>query len=141
MKMLSRQINKDSISDKAASGIAKGILKSQSGFAKYMQSFTKSWKKKQQCIFLYLVCLCFGGLSIVAIVNPFKTSNTDSAIMPKSIISTKNIHTQNKGFAITAYEFQQVQEFKMKYPNLVKERPELFDSLSLIEELYYLQKK
>lgn len=141
MKLFSKNISNSAITDKAANGIANGILKSQIGFAKYMFSVTKNWKQKQQWIFLYLVCLFFGGLSIVAIVNPFKTKEQDKAIIPKPISVPKNINQQNNDFVITENEFQQVQEYKRKYPNLQKERPGLFDSLSLIEQVYYSQKK
>ena len=141
MKTMNRQINKEAMTDKAANGIAKGILKTQSVFEKYMRSLSKNWKNKQQWIFLYLVCLVFGGLSIVAIVNPFRVKDTNSSLIPKPIAVPKSIHQQRNGFAITESEFQQVQDYKAKYPNLQKERPGLFDSLSLIEEVYHSQKK
>lgn len=141
MKTMNRQINKEALTDKAANGIAKGILKTQSGFQKYMRSLSKNWKGKQQWIFLYSVCLVFGGLSIVAIVNPFRVKDTNSSLIPKSIAVPKSIHQQRNGFAITENEFKQVQEYKAKHPNLQQERPGLFDSLSLIEDVYYSQKK
>jgi len=141
MKLFNKNIKSSALTDKAANWIASGILKSQNGFAKYMYSLTKNWKQKQQWIFLYLVCLFFGGLSIVAIVNPFKAKVQDKTIIPKSISVPKNIHQQNKGFAITENELRQVQEYKAKHPSLQQEQPGLFDSLSLIEEVYYSQKK
>lgn len=141
MKTMNRQINKEALTDKAANGIAKGILKTQSGFEKYMRSLSKNWKGKQQWIFLYLVCLVFGGLSIVAIVNPFRVKDTNSSLIPKPIAVPKSIRQQRNGFAITENEFQQVQQYKSKHPNLQTERPGLFDSLTLIEEVYYSQKK
>lgn len=141
METMNRQINKEALTDKAANRIAKGILKTQSGFEKYMQSLSKNWKVKQQWIFLYLVCLVFGGLSIVAIVNPFRAKDTNSSLIPKPIAVPKSIHQQKNGFAITENEFKQVQEYKAKHPNLQQVRPELFDSLSLIEDVYYSQKK
>ena len=141
MKTMNRQINKEAMTDKAANGIAKGILKTQSVFEKYMRSLSKNWKNKQQWIFLYLVCLVFGGLSIVAIVNPFRVKDTNSSLIPKPIAVPKSIHQQKNGFAITENEFKQVQEYKAKHPNLQQVRPELFDSLSLIEDVYYSQKK
>ena len=141
MKTLNKQINKEVLTDKAANGIAQGILKSQNGFAKYMQLLSKNWKGKQQWIFLYFVCLIFGGLSIVAIVHPFRVKDTNSSLIPKHIAVPKSIHQQRNGFAITENEFKQVQEYKAKHPTLQKERPGLFDSLSLIEEVYYSQKK
>jgi hypothetical protein len=141
MKFFKKDIKRNELTDKAANGIAKGILKSQNGFAKTMSSATKNWKQKQQWIFLYLVCLFFGGLSIWAIVNSFENKESNKAIIPKSITVPKNIHPQSNVFVITENEFQQVQEYKRTYPNLQKERPGLFDSLSMVEQIYYSQKK
>ncbi|MEO7488870.1 MAG: hypothetical protein ABIU77_17295 [Ferruginibacter sp.] len=134
-------MNKETITDKAANGIANGILKSQTGFAICMHSITKNWEGRQQWIFLSAVCVCFGGLSIIAVVNPFRMQGDGDSIRPKSIVVPRNIHRQNNGFAITENELKKAQEYKAGHPNLQKERPGLFDSLSLIEEVYYLQKK
>ena len=141
MKLFKKDIKRNDLTDKAANGIANGILKSQNGFAKSMSSVTKNWKRKQQWIFLYVVCLFFGGLSILAVVNSLKTREPNKAIILKSISVPKNIHQQSNVFVITESEFHQIQECKRKYPNLQKERPGLFDSLSLVEQIYYSQKK
>lgn len=141
MKFFKRDINQSIIQDKAATGIANGILKSQRWFASNLERLTEKWKQKQQWIFLYLVCLLFGGLSIAAVVNAFKVSATSKTIIPKSIAVPKNIYQGNNQFVITENEFQQVQEYKRKHPNLIKEKPGLWDSLTLIEQSYYSQKK
>ena len=141
MKFFRRNINQSIIQDKAATGIANGILKSQRWFASNLETLTKKWKQKQQWIFLYLVCLLFGGLSIIAVVNAFKVSATSKTIIPKSIAVPKNIYLDNNSFLITENEFKQVQEYKKQHPNLLIERPGLWDSLTLIEQSYYSQKK
>ena len=141
MKFFKRDINQSIIQDKAATGIANGILKSQRWFASNLERLTEKWKQKQQWIFLYLVCLLFGGLSIIAVVNAFKVSATSKTIIPKSIAVPKNIYLDNNSFLITENEFKQVQEYKKQHPNLLIERPGLWDSLTLIEQSYYSQKK
>ena len=141
MKLFKRKEGQVNIPDKAATGIANGILKSQRWFANTLESLTNKWKQKQQWIFLYTVCFLFGGLSIAAIVNFFNVPETTKAIMPKSITVPKNIYKEDKAFLITENEFQKVQEYKRTHPNLIKERPGLFDSLILIEQSYYSQKK
>jgi len=141
MKLFKRKEGQVKIADKAATGVANGILKSQRWFANTLESLTNKWKQKQQWIFLYAVCLVFGGLSIAAIVNSFKTGANSNRLMPKSISVPKNIYNEDKAFLITENEFQQVQEYKHTHPNLIKERPGLFDSLILIEQTYYSQKK
>ena len=141
MKLFKRNKSQLNIQDKAATGISNGILKTQSWFAINLQQVTKSWKQKQQWIFLYLVCIAFGGMSIVAIVNSFKVSDKEKSIIPKPISIPGNTYKKDKAFLITENEFQKVQEYKLKHPNLIKERPGLFDSLTLIEQVYYSQKK
>lgn len=141
MKFLKKNSSEINIRDKAANGLANGILKFQGWFATSLESLTKSWKQKQQWIFLCMICVGFGGLSIAAIVNSFKVSDKSKVITPKSISIPKNIYTEDKAFLITENEFQQVQEYKSKHPELIKERPGLYDSLSLIEQAYHLQIK
>jgi hypothetical protein len=141
MKLFERKERQVNIPDKAAIVIANGILKSQHWFANTLEGLTGKWKQKQQWFFLYGVCFLFGGLSIAAIVNSFKVPENDNALMPKSISVPKNIYKEGKAFFITENEFQKVQEYKRTHANLIKERPGLFDSLVLIEQSYYSQKK
>ncbi len=141
MKLLTKHIIKEDITDKAANGIANGILNSQNSFARHMFFITKKWKQKHQWIFLYMVCLIFGGMSILAIVRPFKIKEMNKVFMPKFINIPKNIVPKNRVLVITENEFQKVQEYKQKHPNLEKEKPGLSDSLGLIEQIYYSQKK
>ena len=141
MKLFKKNIKGNELTDKAANEVAKGILKSQNSFAKYMSRFTKKWKQKQQWVFLYVVCLFFGGMSIMTVVNSFKSKEDSKTIIPKSISLPRNIQQQSNVHAITENEIQQVQKYKSKYPNLQKERPGLFDSLSMVEQIYYSQKK
>lgn len=141
MKLFKSTTVKRDLANKAATRIANAIIKSQNVFASHMFSFTKNWKQKQQMIFLYMVCFVFGGLSIVAIINPFKAKDQDETIILKSLSVPKSIQKQKNQFTITENEFQQVHEYKRKFPNLQKERPGLFDSLNLVEQMYYSQKK
>ena len=141
MKLFKRKEGQVNIPDKAATGIANGILKTQRWFANTLESLTNKWKQKQQWIFLYTVCFLFGGLSIAEVVNSFKVPENAKVLMPKSISVPKNIYKEGKAFLITENEFQKVQEYKRTHPSLIKERPGLFDSLVLIEQSYYSQKK
>lgn len=141
MKLFKRNKSQVNIQDKAATGIANGILKSQRWFATNLETLTNKWKQKQQWIFLYLICIAFGGMSIAAIVNSFKTPANSKDLIPKSISVPKNIYKEDKPFLITENEFQKVQEYKRTNLNLIRERPGLFDSLIQIEQSYYSQKK
>jgi hypothetical protein len=140
MKLLKKNISQTNIPDKAATGIANGILKSQRWFANSLEGVTKKWKQKQQWFFLSGVCILFGGLSIAAIVNSFRQPANSKAIMPKAISIPKTIQKNTNSYRITEKEFEQVQIYKQQHPDLIKERPGLFDSLALIEQSYYSQK-
>lgn len=141
MRLIKSNKNQVNITDKAANGIANGILKCQHLFANNLERISVKWKEKQQWIFLYSVCFIFGGLSLVAIIDSFKISENTETHMPPSITAPKNLYIEKSGFLITENEFQQVKQYKSNHPNLVKERPGLFDSLTLIEQVYYSQKK
>jgi hypothetical protein len=140
MKLFKKNINQTNIPDKAAAGIANGILKSQRWFASNLEGVTKKWKQKQQWFFLLGICILFGGLSITAIVNSFRQPANSTVIMPKAISIPKTIQNNTNPYLITEQEFQQVQTYKQQHPDLIKERPGLFDSLTLIEQSYYSQK-
>ncbi len=141
MKIFQRDRSGISMTDKAAKAIAAGILEVQNRFAKILQRITMNWSQKHQWIFLYLVCGLFGTLSILAIMQPFKTCKASRIIILKSIIVPKSIYREDKAFLITEKEFQQVEKYKAMHPELLKIRPGLYDSLSLIEQSYYSQQK
>lgn len=140
MKLFKKNINQTNIPDKAATSIANGILKLQRWFANNLEGVTKKWKHKQQWFFLLGVCVLFGGLSIAAIVNSFRQSANSNTIMPNAISIPKAIQNNTNLCLITEKEFQQVQSYKQQHPDLIKKRPGLFDSLTLIEQSYYSQK-
>jgi len=140
MKLFKKNISQTNLPDKAATGIANGILKLQRWFANNLEGLTIKWKHKQQWLFLSGVCILFGGLSIAAIVNSFWEQNNSKVIIPKAISIPKAIQNITNPYLISEKEIQQVQAYKQQHPNLIKERPRLFDSLTLIEQSYFSQK-
>ena len=140
MKLFQKNISQTNLPDKAATGIANGILKLQRWFANNLEGLTIKWKHKQQWLFLSGVCILFGGLSIAAIVNSFWEQNNSKVIIPKAISIPKAIQNITNPYLISEKEIQQVQAYKQQHPNLIKERPRLFDSLTLIEQSYFSQK-
>ena len=158
MKLFRKNIiqTKPAISDKAAGWIANGILKTQKKFANVLGKISNSWKTKQQWIFLYLVCLVFGGLSLVAVIKPFNKKAQIIFIKPTAIKTPVNIHSNEDMslVTITDNEIKQVHKFKhvldslsatnegkIKVNKFLNQRPGLMDSLEMVEQLYYLQKK
>ena len=132
---------KHQISEKLAVCIAGVIIKLQHWFAKNLQTITKNWKQPQRLIFLYLICLIFGGMSMVIILQPFSSSGVSKRLQINFIQKNNNYKPPQKGFLITKEELQKVQQYKLEHPNLGKEMPGLYDSLQLIEHAYYSQQK
>ena len=133
---------KSGVSDKAAGWIANSILKVQGKFAGTLGKLSVSWKRKQQWIFLYTVCLVFGGLSIISVIQSFKTNHI---LKTTAIKVPRNIHKESS-VRITENEFKKVENFKRSLDSgsrekLKEERPGLMDSLEMVEQLYYSQKK
>ena len=88
---------KSPLSDKAAGWIASGILKAQNKFAKVLGKMSASWKTKQQLVFLYLVSIVLGGLSVTAIIKPFDKKAENNVSKPATIKTPRMIpdETQN----------------------------------------------
>lgn len=139
MKLFRSHRKNPSIAEAAAGKIAGRILGIQRQFDARMGRLTKDWKRKQQWIFLYCICLAFGGLSLVAIIRPFSVPGHPT-LMPKSISRPTQLNNHQDGFVITEEEFRQVQAYKRAHPDLKEVRPSLLDSLNLIEQTYYSQK-
>ena len=132
---------KQQISEKLAVCIAGVIIKVQYWFAKNLQSITKNWKQPQRLIFLYLICLIFGGMSMIIILQPFSSSGVSKRLQINFIQKNNNYKPPQKGFLITKEELLKVQQYQLVHPNLDKEMPGLYDSLQLIEQAYYSQQK
>ncbi len=135
-----------------AKKIAKAILSVQKKFADGMAKVSAKWKVRHQWTFLYLFCLIFGSLSVVAIIQPFKNKNIFKK--PAAIHLPKLLPLQKEKIIITDNEITRVHAFKQRLDSLSKskegkikvdrflnERPGLFDSLAQVEQLYYSQKK
>ena len=140
MKLFKKHTQPEVVKDKVANRMAHCILNVQSGFANYLCSITKRWNQKNQWAFLILVSLILGGLSILAIVIPYQLTKDQAYILPIQITPPKTLPKYQDEYTITENEFQKIQEYKSIHPNLQTENPPLFDSLKLVEQIYYSQK-
>ena len=140
MKLFKKHTPPEVIKDKVANRIAHGILRVQSGFANYLFSITKRWNQRNQWAFLILVILILGGLSILAIVVPYQLTKNQTYIFPIPFTPSKTIPLHQDEYTITENEFEKILEYKSAHPNLQVENPPLFDSLNLVEQIYYSQK-
>jgi len=129
------------VKDKLANRIAETILKHQLKISNKFYLQTSGWNKSQQLVFLLLTSLAIGGMSIVIMIDCLHASTSFNSAIPAQITSVKGLHREDKSLPITDKEFKAVQEYKLKHPELNTDRPELYDSLQLIEEMYQSQKK
>src|SRR5438105_1946125 len=107
--------------DKAAGWIANGILKVQRKFADALGKVSATWKAKQQLIFLYLITLVLGGLSVIAIVKPFDKKAPNTIPKPAAISIPRAIPDENKNSVrITDHEISRVHQFKQMLDSLSK---------------------
>lgn len=140
------------ISEAAAGRIAKIILAVQAKFARIMGKVSSRWKAKQQLIFMYLICLVLGGLSVIAIIKPF--NNKDVLHRPAEIHLPKLIPRDADKVIITDNEIEKVRGFKQRLDSLsktkegkiklqrfLKARPGFMDSIEKVDQMYYSQKK
>ena len=141
MKQFKNTNRENKISDKIAIGIADSILKFQRYFSNKVQLRTARWKKIEQVAFLFLVCFVCGGTSIVVMVDCLKDSYSNHSIIPNQISSVKSIYKKGKPLPITDKEFRAIQHYKLSHPQLLLDRPGLYDSLQRIEQIYQSQKK
>jgi hypothetical protein len=143
MKRFKRNTNNSgvSVTETAAKGIANGILTLQNLFASYMDKWAGNWQRKQQWVFLYLICLVFGGLSIMLNVQAFTTNHLSTAIKPQNMVTPKSNRLVLQLLTITEKELKAVKDYQQQHPNLIKESPSLYDSLTLVEQQYYSQQK
>lgn len=157
MKLFKRNTDhaKPNVSDKAAGWIANRILKTQNKFANLLGNISSTWKTKQQWIFLYMVWLVFGGLSTISVINAFNQKSKNILGKPATIKTPRNISAkETHPIRITDNEIRHVHVFKrtldslsktpegkIKVNKLLNRRPGLMDSLEMVEELYYSQKK
>ena len=141
MKVSIENAEQKNLSDHIAGSLANWILKYQELFTKMLSVRTIHWSLKQQWIFLCLVCIVFGGASIVAMVQSFRINPTDTVtISATSSVSLKPLANEAPAL-ITREEFEAAKQYNMEHPDLLHELPDLYERLSSIEETYYSQNK
>lgn len=149
MKLFKKNIAQTNLAagDKAAGWIANGILKVQNRFANVLGKMSATWKTKQQLIFIFLITIVLGGLSVMAIIKPFNKKAQNNLSKPAAIKIPMMLPDENDNqVRITYDEIKKIQVFKQsldsaKRKKLLMQRPGLMDSLEMVEQLYYSQKK
>lgn len=123
-----------------ANKIAGYILTIQQSFANKLNKQTKAWPRRRKLVFLLGVCVLFGGMSLSGLFPSSNSLRFDQMFAPDKTKHTIENQPVNQ-LHITDSEFMHVQQFKQDHPDLQTQQPALFDSFSLVEEMYYSQKK
>ena len=132
--------NSEILADKAANKIANFILCLQKMFATAMYKLSKNWQRKQQWLFLCTICLLFGGAGVISILKPVSGNGLPKNIKAEKLTAYPQ-HEKESRILITEDEFKKLHRFKKDNPQIQQVRPGLFDSLGMVEQLYYSQKK
>jgi hypothetical protein len=163
MWLFKKQKSKDgnnanpSTSDKAAREIAGLSLKIQRTFAEGMNKIFRRMNTKKLKGFLILFCICAGGYSIYLAVTAItgseknqKSFKVDPVDVPKHFDKTGDeIMTDAYVDEQTFYKIQGFKKYmdslkqnkNKQYDSILQARPDLMDSVQVLEEIYYSQKQ
>ncbi len=149
------ETSKDSIKDKAASGIAKLINGIQNKFGETLNKKTANLTQRGKIILLIVFCVVFGGGSIYIIIEGLSSSNESSKILKSKFISVpKHVDKTGEGSPqinvfITAEDIRRITQFRRYmdslkttkqglqiHDSIISARPGLMDSLTEVERLY-----
>ncbi len=146
-----------SMRDKVAGKIAGAGMRVQRKFAEGMNKLFEGMNAKKLKVFLVLFCLCAGGYSIYLAVNAItgadrkqRSFTVDQVDVPKHFNKTGDeIMTEAYVDEATIYKIQgfkiyldSLKQNKSKqYDSILHARPNLMDSVQVLEELYYSQKQ
>ncbi|MBZ4188901.1 hypothetical protein [Niabella beijingensis] len=129
--------------------IGKRSAKGQRDCAEWMHRKTRHWEKKQQKIFLFVLCLVLGGTSTYRIVELFEgqeSISTSNKIrqqpLPRLIrpsepvtfpmITDTAVFSRFRVFIDSLFE---TPEGRKQYEQFLKERPGFLDSLAFAEKI------
>jgi hypothetical protein len=159
-KKLGDEVSGSRLAGRASAGINKYVIERQTKLARFLNQKTETLSTGGKKLVLVAVCLVFGGLSLYVIVSTLgRPSKIDESIKPKAISVPE--HASRTGeeslyphIVVSAQEMWQVSSFKRYmdslkssldgrplYDSILKARPNLLDTIAMLEELYLLQQK
>lgn len=145
-----------SVSDRAARTIVQVVSKIQNGFVAVMNKALGHMAPKKLKVGLVLFCSLSGGLSIYLLVDPImsplnrqKNIKVDQLNIPKHIQDASD-NRMASDIYVDEETFRRIISFKLymdsikiheraKYDSIILGRPKLMDSVTILEQLYYLQ--
>lgn len=154
------KINKHSASQqKIADKIISKWMQIKQKWSLYLQGKTLHYSIQTQRTGLAAFCVLFGGLSIYTILNSFIANNKNNLLsihpitMP-AYINQSGDEKLNSDKIISEEEYEHIQLFKLYmdslhssskgkalYDSVMQARPQLMDSIHLVENIYQSQSK
>lgn len=146
----------NSVSERAAQTVVQAFSKIQNGFASVMNKAFEHMAPKKLKVGLVLFCILSGGFSIYLLVFPImsplnrqKNIKVDQLNIPKHIKDAGDNKMASDVYVDEA-TFRRIISFKRymdsiktneraKYDSIILGRPKLMDSVTVLEQLYYLQ--
>ncbi len=144
--------------DKVAKGIAGFLLSIQNRFTSFMSERVKNLSRQSKKICLAIFCLMFGGVSVHVFIGAFRDSkNSERIIIPDRVAVPKyydQIDSEIKEPSVGEGDIIRINRFRkymdslsssvkgrLVHDSILKARPGLTDSITVIEEIYYSQSK
>jgi len=141
-------------------GINKYVTDRQTKLAGFLNRKTQGLSTSGKKAFLFAVCLLFGGMSLHLIVTTlWRPSKPDASLKPSAISVPEHLNKTGEETLyprelVTEQDMEEVRTFKRYmdslrhstngkalYDSILTARPGLLDTVSMLEELYLLQKK
>jgi hypothetical protein len=157
--VMRQQQDDEQLSNSVSSGIKQYVLKKEEKLGGFLNLKINRLSVKSQLLLLFSFCTLFGGMSLYLLMNTFvSTSSSSSAIEPKSINVPQHLNKTGEeniypDLLVTEEDIRQVQAFKVFmdslrlspqgkpiYDSILASRPRLMDTISMLEQLYLIQK-
>ena len=143
-KRKKKEPTENPLQDKVAGKIASVFIKTQNGFAYWMNKCFGTMKAKNIKIWLLAFCIVSGGLRIYFFIDAILSK-------PKAKFKIEQVrmpqHFDKSGDEVMEHEmpddiYQQIQEYKQFMDSIGEPvRPGLADSMRILEEIYLQQKQ
>jgi len=149
-----------SLPKRVSTGINQYVSGKEQKVATFLNRKAEGLSTKGKKWFLAIFCLVFGGISFYLVIHTaISKSSRSAAIEPSAISVPQHMNKTGEenlypGVLVTEEDMKQVRVFKLHmdslrlstsgramYDSILKARPGLMDTVSMLEQLYLLQQK
>lgn len=151
-----RRREKPSLLSPIWSKVGQILDKLHTRWAEYLGERVKGWSRNKLKVALAVFCLIQGGACIYTLLGVFHKSVPDTTVkqisIPSHVIQRDTLNTDMQEAVISKMEFQRFKAFRLYmdslqrdpngqlvYDSIIKARPGLLDSVSMLESIYQQQ--